>query len=165
MDCERDLGERGSEMKIVAFLQNVWVKDPDRLRAIFHREPEIREPMIAKLLFMGSLTGRRLKAAFGDLCDEIVWEETTERISGDPTEIFPADRVHMVRVLRKHEPGVVIAFGRIAQEALREIFLNWPKEEFTKARIYHSPHPAARQVGTPAKLAEIAASTRKALCQ
>ena len=92
-------------MKIVAFLQNVWVKDPERLRELFRQKPEMREPMISKLLFMGSLTGRRLKAAFGDLCDEIVWEETTERISGDPTEIFPADRVHMVRVLTEARTG------------------------------------------------------------
>lgn len=63
-------------MTIVVILQNQWFKDPEGIRAMFAEHPERRERYIEAFLFMGCLTGKRLRSAFGDeLCDEIIWEE------------------------------------------------------------------------------------------
>lgn len=129
--------------KVVAFLQNVWVHDPERLRRIFEREPEIREEMIARLLFMGCFTGGRLTKAFGDLCDEIVWEETTLEIAGNPKTILPAQPEHIREVLARHNPKIVLTFGRIAFEAIKPLWTG---------HLISLPHPAARQGGIVERL-------------
>lgn len=65
--------------RIVAFLQNQWFRDPERVKQIIQRmvdrydekDPqEIREFYIAAYLFMGCLTGKRLQASCGDCLRE-----------------------------------------------------------------------------------------------
>lgn len=66
---------------ILAFMQNMWVKDPSRVKAMIDRQPdefkrrEFRLQITKRLLFAGCKSGRVLRAVFGDLCDEIIWEE------------------------------------------------------------------------------------------
>lgn len=63
--------------KTLAFLQNMWVKNPDRVKAMVQREgEEFRRRFMEYALFRGCLTGRRIKAAFGELCDEITSQRT-----------------------------------------------------------------------------------------
>src|SRR4051812_46598313 len=109
---------------IVAFMQNMWVRDPERVKQFIAAHPEptrerYRRLLIARLLFMGCLTGRRLQAAFGDVCDSIVWEESTREIAGDPKTIFPPDLIHIRQVLAECEPSVVLTFGKIAWNAVK----------------------------------------------
>lgn len=40
-------------MRIVAFLQNQWFKDPEGVKAMFAQHPERRERYISAFLFMG----------------------------------------------------------------------------------------------------------------
>ena len=69
----------------LAFLQNMWVRDPERVkRDIARYGEECRLTYIEYCLFAGCLTGRRLRQAFGeDLLDRIVWEESTREIAGN----------------------------------------------------------------------------------
>lgn len=125
-------------MKIVAFLQNQWFKDPEGVKAMFDEHPERRERYIEAFLFMGCLTGKRLQSVFGEeLCGAIIWEETSRDIGGYAASKFPADTRHMTAVLEKHQPTVVLAFGRIAGDAIHSMVTNSP--------IIYGPHPAARQ--------------------
>lgn len=124
-------------MRIVAFLQNQWFRDPERIKAMFAENPEHRERYISAFLFMGCLTGKRLQSVFGeDLCDAIIWEEISPEIGGYASSRFPADTAHVTRVLEKHTPTVVLAFGKIANDALRSMVVD--------AAIIYGPHPAAR---------------------
>lgn len=126
-----------SKMKIVAFLQNQWFKNPDRVKRLMDRNPEAREWYIKKFLFMGCLTGRRLQGAFGEeLCSEIVWEETSRNIGGASNSVFPADEQHIEKVIEKHNPEIILAFGKVAQNGL------WCKSRGVP--VFNFPHPAAR---------------------
>jgi hypothetical protein len=79
-------------MKIVAFLQNMWVRNPESARRILKRAPQVRERLIAYSLFAGCLTGRRLKAALGEeLCQSIVWEEASPVIADNAKDYHPPD--------------------------------------------------------------------------
>ena len=128
---------------IVAFLQNMWGKNPAKVKAMLERthpeseRDELRLRLIKYSLFDGCLTGRRLRAAFGDvLCEAILWEESTREIAGDPKTIFPAQPEHIRAVLEKYQPGTVVTFGKIAANAVAPLWTG---------PIVHCPHPAARQ--------------------
>ena len=126
-------------MKIVAFLQNQWFKDPVRaakLRSLCVNP----ERWDYYMLFAGCVSGRRLRAAFGHLCNEIVWANASPLICGQADACPPADPVHMASVMNQHHPDVVLLFGNIAQDG------------FTASRAYRDeikcvitgPHPACR---------------------
>ncbi len=136
--------------KIVAFLQNQWFRDPERVKSIIaettKREAdrrtadEIREWYIACFLFMGCLTGRRLRSSLGEeLTSLIVWEECSREIGGYSASAFPSDLNHMRDVLNRHNPDAVVAYGKIASDALQII-----SNERKSLRVIYAPHPAAR---------------------
>lgn len=146
-------------MRIVAFLQNMWVNNPERLRKAIAREEaketgageEFRRRMMEYALFAGCLTGRRLRAVFGDLCEDIVWEETTREIADNPKTIFPAQPEHIRAVLKEFQPSIVLVFGAIAREAVTPLWTG------LAADLICAPHPAARQADVMERLLEAAA--------
>lgn len=123
-------------MTILAFLQNMWFKNPEAAKDVFARHPERRNQLIGTYLFMGCLTGQRLEAAFGDLCDTIIWEEVSPEIGGRSSAIFPADHKHMQEAIAYHKPDVILAFGKLASDALVELGCTIP--------VIKALHPAAR---------------------
>lgn len=124
-------------MKILAFLQNQWFHNPEAIKAQFARRPEMRNALIGTYLFMGCLTGRRLAAALGDdLCDQIIWEECSPEIGGKSSAAFPADLKHIRHAITEHMPDLILAFGKLAGDALRTLKPSQP--------VIYGPHPAAR---------------------
>lgn len=85
---------------------------------------------------MGCVTGQRLEKALGDLCDTIIWDECSREIGGKSSAAFPADLEHMRGAITEHVPDVILAFGKIAGDALKTIA---PTQ-----RVIYGPHPAAR---------------------
>lgn len=151
-------------MKILAILQNQWFKDPDRIAAIYARHADdldYRARLNARYLFCKSLTGRRLKAAFGDLCDSIVWEEASPQVGGRSSSAFRADIQHIKRLVDHHQPEVIIAFGKIAQDGV------WRSMAIQRRSfmLFGTVHPAARGNGTVRTLAETAANVRAYLAR
>lgn len=124
--------------RVVAFLQNQWFRDPEKARKIFERHPEQREELVARFLFSGCLTGRRIRRAFGPMVDEIVWEETSKNFGGYSASSFPADLDHMKSVIEKWRPKIVLGFGIIACAALNKL----PPSLWD--HLIAGPHPAAR---------------------
>jgi hypothetical protein len=138
-------------MKIVAFLQNLWVKNPERVKQMFAAHPDGREYMLRCLLFHGGRTGKILTASLGkELISQIVWEESTTEISGDAKAIFPADLAHIRGVLNKHRPEAVVTFGKIAAQAVALVDAGMRMEpaDFT-FELFHLPHPCARPAADP----------------
>lgn len=122
----------------LAFLQNMWVKDPERVRkAIEEDGEEFRRRFMRYALFAGCKTGRMITKAFGkSLVEAMEFEETTRVISGNPKEILPVDLVHMRNAIELHKPKVIIAFGAIAHNAMAQI----PHA----AKYIQAHHPASR---------------------
>jgi hypothetical protein len=123
-------------VKILGVLQNQWFEEPERVRSLIERRPEIRSRFIARALFAGCKTGRILLNTFGDLCALITWEEASPRIGGQASAAFPPDLDHLRAVLEREQPDIVIAFGRIAERGLRPLV--------PAANLICAPHPAAR---------------------
>jgi hypothetical protein len=144
---------------IVAFLQNQWFK-PRSVPTIqrMYREhgatPEGRAKVNARLLFFKSVTGQRLKAAFSDMCDRIIWEESSCHVGCESSSKFPADPVHINAVLDHFKPDVVLAFGTVAKEALRDI---------ARVAVIAAPHPAARHPSARRELQDAEVSLRALL--
>ncbi len=137
-------------MKIVAFLQNMWVRS-DRTKAQVERWDPVsdqRERMIAYALFAGCLTGRRLKQALGtDLCQQIIWQEASPQVTTDPKLYCPPDDQHIKNVLQKHQPTHVVCFTETGYSAI------WRMCELRRNIIcIRSCHPAARGPLTMAKV-------------
>lgn len=137
-----------NELKILAFMQNMWVKDPAKVQKSLDRwkdKPEFWNNMVKTLLFAGCLTGRNIKKAFGqDLALSIIWDETTKEIADNPKYVPKADLEHMRNTILRVRPDVIITFGKNAESALEKIILN--KNVFYHIRIpkhiFHAPHPA-----------------------
>jgi len=129
-------------MNILAFMQNMWVRNPERVKRAIERTPvedreRFRSLLIERFLFAGCLTGRRLKATFGEeLCDRIIWDEASPEIAGDPKTVCPPCEKHILAVIARHKPDVIITFGKVAGTAVYSVW---------KGRIVCAPHPAARQ--------------------
>lgn len=161
------------DVRIVAFLQNQWFRDPERVKKIIAmtvadeaerggKDAEaVREFYIASFLFMGCLTGRRLQEALGEeLCDQIVWEECSREIGGQASSKFPPDPDHIHAVLRRHNPHIVLAFGSVATPAVTAAVLK------TNIKwLVCGPHPAARFGNIPAALRDMRGSIERRICE
>jgi hypothetical protein len=138
--------------KVVAFLQNMWFKDPVGVKRIFDKRPELREELISRFLFMGCMTGRRLRKAFPEeTIDQIVWEEVSREFGGKASSCFEPDEAHIRGVLEKHKPGIVLTFGKIAEKPLRKIH-----REGVAWELLVGPHPAARHGTVTKELDDVA---------
>lgn len=132
---------------ILAFLQNQWFKDPEGIKAIMAENPERRNRYIQAYLFMGCVTGQRLKQALGEkLCNDIIWEEASPKIAGRSSGAFPADVDHITSAIIKFKPQIVLAFGQIAIQGV-EAAVATQLEHYPEPidfRFITGPHPAAR---------------------
>ena len=86
------------------------------------------------------------------LCDEIIWEECSKEVGGKSSASFPADLKHMRWAITEHTPNIILAFGKTAGGALRELQPFQP--------VIYGPHPAAR-FGAVEGLAKVAAELRR----
>lgn len=133
-------------MKVLAFLQNQWFRDPDRARDFLTRRPELRHSFLRRSLFAGCKTGRVLKAALGEeWCSKIVWEEASPEIGGQAAAAFPADTQHILDVIVREQPAVILTLGKIATEAVASLC---PIHLTPPAMVITGPHPAARNADT-----------------
>lgn len=147
---------------IMFLLQCQWFRDPDRARQVlatyvtFEGEEEGWNRFVRDMLFMGCLTGRRIREAFGDvLCEDAcgygetpvttVFEETSREMGGRSGAAFPPDPDHLTASLRLHRPDIVVAFGRVASEALAlpEVKAEMEAQPQT-IDVVHTGHPAGR---------------------
>lgn len=149
-------------MKVLAFLQNMWVKDPAKVQVSLDRwkdTPEFWNRMVASLLFSGCITGRRIKTAFGDdLAFSIIYDECTKEIADNPKVILKPDFEHIANTIKRIKPDVIITFGNHAYKAVTSMYESGAIFYHTvpTCKIIVSPHPAARQPDTLDKLKAVA---------
>lgn len=148
-----------NKIECLAFLQNMWVRNPERVRKTIERDgEEFRRKFMRYALFAGCKTGRILTKIFGEeALERIEFEETTRQISGNPKEIFPADLEHMAAAIKEHQPKIILAFGAIAHNALTQI----GQSDYIRAHHPASRHPDTFQnLTTAARLLQEKLNTR-----
>jgi hypothetical protein len=133
----------------LAFLQNLWVKDPAGWKKVLDDPIAHRPNLIRHLLFdYGCLTGRRLKLIFGEeLLKHITWEEASREIAGDSKTVCTPDPEHIRACLEKYRPKVVLTFGKVATDAVRPVREEWIMTSPVApdwSTLIACPHPAAR---------------------
>lgn len=143
---------------VLAFLQNMWVRDPRRVEQLIERYGEAyRRKLIRYALFAGCLTGRRIQKAFEiDLIEQMEFEEVSREISGHPSFVPTADLRHIRQALKYYKPRVVITFGKIAEQALQG---EW------RGPMVVALHPAARDSAIEANLCLSARTLKRLLSQ
>lgn len=154
---------------ILAVMQNMWLRDPARYHAsLARREAEhgkaeaevLRRHYIASFLFMGCMTGRRLKQTFGeDLVGQILWEESTRAVADNPRQTFKPDHEHLRAIIEAEQPRVIITFGGIAYLAVAMVM----SEHGIRKALIRCPHPAARQATVMDDLRKAAAALNELL--
>lgn len=126
-------------------MQNQWFRDPEAVKRIFARWPLMRRQLVARFLFSsGCKSGRVLKSVFGDRINKIEWEEASREIGCEASSCFKADPEHLRAVLDEVKPDVVLAFGRIAGDALAPLV--------SPLKLIVGPHPTARGADTLQRL-------------
>ncbi len=146
---------------VLAFLQNLWVKDPEGWKDIVNDETR-RVGIIRHLLLdYGCLTGRRIKACFDGLLDHMIFEEASRIIAGDSRTICPPDQEHIKACIEKYKPKVIVTFGKVATDAVMPV---WAAMDID-CSVLPCPHPAARQKDTTLKLLASARTIRSLLPQ
>lgn len=131
-------------MKVLCILQNQWVKDPERVRKMLaNRDESFRRSFIKHALFAGCRTGKMLMEIFGPKwIPEMVFEEASRDIGAHSASKFKHDPGHILKVVREVEPDVILAFGKVAEDAVASVM--WGRQgNGSPTRIY-GPHPTAR---------------------
>jgi hypothetical protein len=138
----------------LAFLQNQWFKDPEGIKALYARYPDKRNRFTKQFLFMGCLSGKRLQKAFGaQVCDAIIWEEASPEVGAHSSSLFKADLGHIEQAIKLHNPDVILCFGKIASDAVKQAVQRIQQDKGLLIPTLYGPHPAARKNPMPALLA------------
>jgi hypothetical protein len=103
---------------IVAFLQNPWFKPGTSDRVIHTYRDDQRYHR--KVLSM-CMTGRRLMEAFGDLYEQIHWDNTNWRPAYMANGKTDPDYGWMRTVIANQKPKLILCFGNQAKEAYIEL--------------------------------------------
>lgn len=136
-------------MTILAFLQNPWFF-PNTPQVIIDRYAN--DDDYRRIVLSQSATGRRLSKCLGeDLFNMIIWENANPKHGERANANFAPDLDHIQSVISKHNPDIIIAFGKRAESGVRRIHGN----DFIR-----SNHPAARGV-TNTKLIRLENLVRK----
>lgn len=140
-----------AEYPVVAFLQNCWFRpgtNPETIRLYLSNQKFRR-----KVLEM-SMTGRRLKSAFGEHYRQIWWDNASEYVAPTSPGKSAADPEHMNRILDLVKPRAVICFGAIANQGMQAVWdlqkivtppeLQFLIDIFRDGHWKYFPHPNAR---------------------
>jgi hypothetical protein len=123
--------------RVVAFLQNCYVRETDvRSWARMMSGPR-RWPIIARGLFAGCKTGQVLKRCGLPSMPWVIWENASTGIGTRAHHRFAADPDHMADVINRAQPDLVVVLGEVAQRGIEQL-------DVTDCEVLYGPHPAAR---------------------
>jgi len=130
--------------KIVAFLQNTWLKQPessDKIRHYLIGEDDASIRFRRRLLSQ-SRTGKNLLNEFGDDFKNVIWCNASPIVTSESSGNPPPDLNHIQRIINHHEPDLILGFGKNAQHGIREVI----KRNGNVANRFNTaffPHPVA----------------------
>lgn len=126
-------------MIAVAFLQNPYFPEgtPQETIDAYRYDQEAHRVALLK-----SMSGKRLKKAFGDYFDQIHWDNANPAHGEKPSDRLPPDLNHMEAVIRLHSPAIVLCFSRTAEAGMNELVMTMR----TDCAFAYCPHPNARGI-------------------
>lgn len=105
-------------MKIVAFLQNPWFPEGTAERHILmYRDNQ----KFHRLLLGKTMSGGRLMTAFGELYNNIHWDNTNWRPAWKANGREDPDHTYMRDVIIREQPQIVLCFGNQARDAVKVV--------------------------------------------
>lgn len=109
-------------MKVLGILQCQYFNNPAHVRRMLQLNPghDYRARFTKRTLFMGGKSGKMLMEHLGeDFCNATVWGEASPEIGGHHSACFPPDPAYVRSMVEFHRPEVVVAFGKVAEEAAK----------------------------------------------
>ena len=137
-------------MKILCLLQNTWASDPAAVNALLQRPDVIRHRMIGRLLFSGSVTGKRIGQVFADLFRHhtVIFENASTVASGDSGGRPPYNVEHVRGVILLHRPDVILTFGASSKEAIKDLrAVKRVNVRLDLPPVVHCIHPGVQKPG------------------
>lgn len=140
-------------MKILCILQNQWADDPDRVLALHAKHPGMRNEIISRMLFRGSLTGKRIEYVFGDMMKEhaFIFDEASTVIAPSSKCNPPYNANHVRETIRRVRPDAVIAFGSSSRRAIDDV-RKAKRDKIDLPPVVECIHPAIQKPGWMAAL-------------
>lgn len=141
-------------MVLLAFLQNPYSpginENPEKLRQLIwlYENHDWWKDFLRR-----SKSGARLNMAFGDLYDQIIWRNANPTPADNSTEVKPFDAGYIRGLVMKHEPDVILCFGKQAVAGVATVLHNMPAA--TKY-VINCVHPSPRM--GPEGLAKVVAA-------
>lgn len=127
-------------IKIVAFMQNPWFKPGTSIR---HIKLYSESQYFHRAVLANSMSGKRLLQAFGEeLYNQIWWDNANPVAATIATGKFEANYDHMIKVLIRQNPRLVIGFGQEANMAITQLLVTEKFPGEIESLACH--HPNAR---------------------
>ena len=103
------------QMTILAFMQNPWFPPNTAKRHVelYNTDQEFHRRLLA-----GTMSGRRLRQAFGDLFGKIHWDNVAPAAAEEASGVTDVDMKHVERVIGEVKPQLILTFGTLAKGAL-----------------------------------------------
>jgi len=153
IDLRRDstkIIKAGDKYDVVAFFQNTWFIRGTETDVIirYTKDQEYQQKLIAQ-----TMTGRRLLSAFTSSFRNIFWDNCTQLSIDDPNGSFDANREHVLEIIARIKPKIVIGFGAESRLVIQELLPLLYRTGVKKVLFFK--HPNARGV-TSIELREFA---------
>ena len=152
---------------IVAFLQNQWWKDPERVRDMLVKSSEPEKLRRRFLVYglqgckSGKMLAKHIAPAIGaEAFKSIYWENVSREMGDRSSSKFPADIDFIQKTLVDQSPRIVLCFGKVASDAVGK-FINEYYVVGEDLFVLYADHPAARN--GPQSLIDMAHELKKLL--
>lgn len=135
-------------IKLVAFLQAPWFKPGTD---IGHIHQYVNDANYRRHILSQTVTGKRLMVMFGDRFSEVHWDNVTPLPGDNPDSVMTIDLNHVIAVIEKLEPIMVLTLGEVARCAVRDARLMLKRQNRLNHRLRTIPwhimaHPNKRGV-------------------
>lgn len=126
---------------ILALLQNPYFPPSVSQRHIDMYRDNVK---FHRMVLERTATGKALRRAFGDLYDEIIWDNANPRHGTTRNASFPPDSVYMANRIAYHDARVVLLFGKQAVAGWERILSFKDLVDLRIGRVVlTAPHPMA----------------------
>jgi|688.fasta_scaffold09072_25 hypothetical protein len=135
-------------MKVLCILQNQWANNPDQINALHAKHPGMRNEIISRMLFRGSLTGSRIEAVFGDMMKNhaFIFDEASASVVSNNQYNAPYNASHVRETIARLRPDAVIAFGSSPRRAIEDV-RKAKREKIDLPPVIECVHPAIQKPG------------------
>lgn len=135
-------------MKILCILQNQWTNDPDQVLALHAKYPSRRNEIITRMLFRGSLTGKRIELVFGDMMERyaFIFDEASTVVTPSSSGEPPYNANHVRETIRRVQPDAIIAFGSSSRRAIHDV-RKAKRDKVELPPVIECVHPAIQKPG------------------